>query len=180
MPPPHVDIASWFLGVSPAGLGPEVRPEAWSIDECVRRTDEAADARALSEASRRCLRSLVWLWNDHLEEAHVEVQDLRGADAAFVHGIMHRREPDASNARYWFHRVGAHPVFDALPAVVVPVLGSVTTLGRHLIRWGRWDPMAFIDAVSAAQGEVGSADATVLRELQRWEMLTLARHLLGT
>src|SRR5206468_11060049 len=47
-------------------------------------------------------------------EAHKIAQDLETAEGNFWHGIVHRREPDASNASYWFRRVGKHAVFPAL------------------------------------------------------------------
>ncbi len=53
--------------------------------------------------------------HDFLEESHVCSQRIegRGTDRSgdYWHGIMHRREPDYGNAKYWFRRVGVHPVF---------------------------------------------------------------------
>jgi hypothetical protein len=39
-------------------------------------------------------------WN----AAHRLVQDLSGANAAWVHAYLHREEGDRSNANYWYRR----------------------------------------------------------------------------
>src|SRR5437016_6034779 len=56
----------------------------------------------------------LWLYHDFLDEAHGISQSIDTVEGSFWHGIMHRREPDASNAGYWFRRVGEHAVFDEL------------------------------------------------------------------
>jgi hypothetical protein len=38
------------------------------------------------------------------EEAHLIVQDDASTFAAWLHGIVHTLEGDASNARYWYAR----------------------------------------------------------------------------
>ncbi|MEK0083311.1 hypothetical protein [Benzoatithermus flavus] len=40
------------------------------------------------------------------ERAHAIVQELEGADAAWVHGWLHRIEGDPGNAGYWYRRAG--------------------------------------------------------------------------
>ncbi len=167
-------LEALFETPEPADLGPRVRAGVKSL------TDVASDVAelALPARSETCLRALAWLWHDHLDEAHGAVQDLPGADAAFVHGIMHRREPDASNSRYWFHRVGEHPAFETLADGAAPVLASHAALPHRLIRDGRWDPFAFIDAVSQASRHPEAQEAaSLLRELQRLETLALAKYL---
>lgn len=49
------------------------------------------------------------LWadtNGNWEAAHAFVQDDEGREAALVHAYLHRKEGDASNARYWYERAG--------------------------------------------------------------------------
>lgn len=174
------DALNALFGAGLASLGPDRREEAWALTDAVERMGEVRAGLALSEGRAACLEALVLLWHDHLDEAHGRVQNLGGADAAFVHGIMHRREPDYSNARYWFHRVGAHPTGESLADAAAPVLAAHTALPHRLIRDGRWDGFAFIDAVAMASRQPADAsEPALLRQLQRIEALVLARHLAG-
>ncbi len=50
---------------------------------------------------------LLALWLDahgEWDRAHQVVQDMSTPEAAWVHAYLHRREGDASNARYWYDR----------------------------------------------------------------------------
>ena len=93
------------------------------------------------------------------EEAHALAQDIATAEGSYWHGIVHRQEPDAGNAAYWFRQVGAHPIF--------PVLARAA--GQE----GRWDPFAFIEQCEQARRQPGSELETRVRALQRveWQLL---------
>ena len=57
------------------------------------------------------------LWRDakgDWEAAHLIAQDVGGADGAWVHAYLHRKEGDLSNARYWYRQAGQEPATDAL------------------------------------------------------------------
>ena len=56
-----------------------------------------------------CLSGL-WLLAGDLDRSHALSQSLHTAEGSYWHGIMHRREGDFGNAKYWFRRVGSHPV----------------------------------------------------------------------
>src|SRR5262245_19277607 len=60
-----------------------------------------------------CCLSGVWLLHDFLDESHTISQSIDTPTGSYWHAIMHRREGDFSNAKYWFRRVGDHPVLDA-------------------------------------------------------------------
>ena len=86
---------------------------------------ESLDPAALSEAgptvdsemAAACCAGL-WLLHNFLDESHRISQSIETPTGSFWHGIMHRREGDFSNAKYWFRRVGAHPVFAPLAEAV--------------------------------------------------------------
>ncbi len=59
------------------------------------------------------------LWEDargNWKEAHRIAQDIDDATGAWVHAYLHRKEGDASNARYWYRRAGQPEASDPLEA----------------------------------------------------------------
>jgi hypothetical protein len=84
------------------------------------------------DAARCCLAAL-WLWHDFLDESHALSQDSGTIDGSYWHGIMHRREPDYGNAKYWFRRVPVHPIHEPLGQAAKP-------LGLN-----PWDAFQFVD-----------------------------------
>jgi hypothetical protein len=157
-----------------AELGPGPRVGAPPLAEIDRLF--APVLASVREQRRELTRALVYLWNDHLEEAHAIAQGIEDRDGSYVHGIVHRREPDYSNARYWFHQVGKHPIFAALPARAEDILsGGPGQLRAQLLKTGEWDPFAFIDCCEAAG--LGRGDLkSVLEKIQAEEFELLLEH----
>jgi len=153
----------------PAALGPEARHGALAQSDLNRALDELF-RRHGQPARAELIRSLLLLWHDHLDASHVISQGIEGPDGSFVHGIMHRREPDYWNSKYWFRRVGQHPCFADLAKRVEPLLASDAKLAAQILPRGEWDAFAFVDAVEAAAGKP-AADARhqLLRALQQAE-----------
>jgi len=73
---------------------------------------------------------------DDLEPAHAIFQEAQGDLGSYWHGMMHRREGDFDNARYWFRRAGALPFFAALH-------GSASRVSADMARQSSWDPYLF-------------------------------------
>lgn len=56
----------------------------------------------------------LWLLAGELDRSHTISQSIEAPEGSFLHGIMHRREGDFSNAKYWFRRSGVHEVHHLL------------------------------------------------------------------
>jgi hypothetical protein len=126
----------------------------------------------LPKERQQLVRALVLLWHDHLEAAHTIAQSIEDADGAFVHGIMHRREPDYSNAAYWFRRVGRHAAFPEIAGRATDLLSGQgeQELRERLLRGGTWEPFGFIEVCEeAARAGHLETRRQLLREIQRLE-----------
>jgi hypothetical protein len=169
-----------FASPEPPALGPGPRAGAWSREQVNTAVDQLFDRISPPAARRSLLRALVLLWHDHFDPAHEIVQDGEDADSAWLHAILHRREPDYSNAKYWFRRVREHPGHGALAARVLALLGArgEAGLAAQLVPQGRWDPFAFVDACGVAAGHSARDTRTkLLCEIQGIEFEVLLEHL---
>ena len=74
------------------------------------------------------LQALWWDAKGDWSKAHACAQADPGPAGAAVHAYLHRKEPDLSNARYWYTRAGRPPAtgtlqreWDALAAELLAV-----------------------------------------------------------
>jgi hypothetical protein len=113
----------------------------------------------------------LWLYFSAAHECHQIVQDLASPEGSFWHGIVHRQEPDAGNASYWFRRVGSHPVFRELHCEAQDIAARYPKAGFKPA--AKWDPFAFIEVCEQARLQPGSEAEAAALEIQRaeWQLL---------
>lgn len=110
-----------------------------------------------------CISGL-WLLHDFLDESHRISQDIDTPTGSYWHGIMHRREPDPDNAKYWFRRVGRHPVFEELARDAAEL--------RYLGTGMAWEPFVFVDHCEQHRGAGDEAELTLRKvQLAEWRLL---------
>jgi hypothetical protein len=125
------------------------------------------------DMAQACLAGL-WLYYDDLDESHRISQSLPGTTGSYWHSLMHRREPDAWNSKYWLDRTGRHPIFTALQpaAKALAQAAGIPPEGRFLLEQTEWDPYRFVDLCGAAH--TGKIDAELLCrriQLEEWRLL---------
>lgn len=123
------------------------------------------------EMAEACLAGL-WLYADDLDRSHRISQGLHDREGSYWHGIMHRREGDYSNAKYWFRRVGGHPIHEALGGRARRLAGAAGGAPGFLQARASWDPAAFVDLCEdACAGRNGAAELCRKIQQQEWHLL---------
>ena len=163
-----IEISNIFNSNSLPSLGPQARKASFSLKECETKTTKAIQNADADETSAKLILSAALLWHDHLDESHRISQSTHSPDGSYLHGIMHRREPDYPNAKYWFHKVGNHPAYIQLKERTKTLLANSTVSG---LTRGKWDPFAMVDAVS--QAKHGTNEYELLQKVQQTELQVL-------
>lgn len=118
--------------------------------------------------------------HDKLDHSHHFSQECQGEGrhvaGDYWHAIMHRREPDYGNSKYWFRRVGDHPIFPELAEHAHSLLStgdaSAQLWNRRLTANG-WDPFSFVDLCEMAERGVDKELLRLAKILQWREMILL-------
>ncbi|HTU92007.1 MAG TPA: hypothetical protein VMF69_18130, partial [Gemmataceae bacterium] len=94
-------------------------------------------------------RAGLWLYHNFLDESHRLSQELHTPTGSYWHALIHRREPDFDNAKYWFRRVGVHPIFEPLRQAASELAAAAPPPAAFLRSQSAWDPFAFVDLCAA-------------------------------
>ena len=136
-----------------------------SSDEARRRLQTSCPAQLFPRAAApEAAMAGLWLYYSCWQEAHLVAQDAASREGSYWHAIIHRQEPDAWNAGYWFRQVGPHPIYAELRT-------RAAAIG---IECGpRWDPLAFVELCEEARGRPGSElERRALRAQKiEWQLL---------
>jgi hypothetical protein len=163
-------------------LGPGPRVDVMPKEELDKALSLLLGDTDMPPVSQKLIRALVLLWHDHLDAAHTIAQDIETADGSYLHGIVHRREPDYGNAKYWFRRVGRHAAFAKIAQRAGELLESRKehALQKELMPGGEWDAFVFIDLCGRALGQATDKElADTLREIQAVEFEVLLEYFCG-
>jgi len=119
----------------------------------------------------------LWLYFDWLDQSHAISQKIESATGSFWHGIMHRREGDFSNSKYWYNRTDGHPIYQTLTVRAAEVVNpfpadkSVYRLVAH-----GWDSAVFVDLVQQVYRDQSDPRHRLCVALQELEWRTLFEH----
>ena len=119
----------------------------------------------------------LWLWHDWLDSSHTISQSLTNSTGSFWHAIMHRREGDFSNAKYWYARCSGHPVIQTLAPFVNDIIHPLPADKAYLrLTQGGWNPNAFVDLAEEFHRRPADPRHGVAVALQRLEWRLLFDH----
>ncbi len=90
-----------------------------------------------------------------LDRSHTISQEIKDAEGSFWHGIMHRREGDFWNAKYWMRSLRHHAVARQLAELSSAYI----------------DPEHFIDACEKAIRSGKNQEELRLIQWQEWQLL---------
>jgi len=151
--------------------------EEWSSELTVRIENyslgELFDGFAVTDwGFGNCLKSGLLLWNDALDPSHQIAQNIGTKTGNYWHAIMHRRENDYSNAKYWFGRVGKHPIYFQLQqyALEFSQFKQLEKYTKKLKSSEYWNAVQFVDWCQIAESlddqVKGFLEKLQLRELK--------------
>src|ERR1700734_926652 len=65
------------------------------------------ESLGVSKSKYTVILGLLFLWHDHWSEAHAAAHEGEGTpDYDLLHALVHRREGDYGNSKYWLREVG--------------------------------------------------------------------------
>jgi hypothetical protein len=139
--------------------------------------DQLLAAPVKSAAYADVMLAGLWLWHDGLEESHRISQSISDVTGSFWHAIMHRREGDFSNSKYWYARASGHPVLATLAGSVGPLVNRAPA-DKSLLRIvaNGWNPNAFVDFVESVSADEADVRYPIAVQLQQVEWRVLWEH----
>lgn len=134
-------------------------PAAPQLGALLQRNDVGLPNRSPADvgAARACEAAL-WLLAGDPDRSHEISQSIESADGSFWHGVMHRREGDFSNAKYWFRRAGSYPALARIREAI-----AADPLAGALSGEGAWDAVGFVDQCQQAVRRGGDQEQRCVR-----------------
>jgi len=123
---------------------------------------------------RDCLHAALWLLADNLNESHIVCQNIPTHHGSAWHALLHRREGDFSNSKYWWRRcpdLPWHNLTGQIHAALAPLNPPAA-----LASWANkhaYDPAGFVDIVASHVRQPSPCLTSALVIIQRLEWLAL-------
>jgi hypothetical protein len=143
---------------SPLGVGMANR----HTESALRKFDPLTDlgVKVTNANAAQCGHAGLWLLHNFWEEAHTICQDIATPEGSFWHAILHRREPDAWNSKYWFRQIGQHVVLDQLVQISAKVGYQYSS------------PAQFVDYCELHRGKSSHEEEIAIQvQLLEWQLL---------
>lgn len=150
------------------GVDKSVRGSALSGAQVKKLNANLLDGLEMDGSDLRLMEAILLLWHDRLDDSHDIVQAMGHPEASYLHGMMHRREGDFGNAKYWFRR--AQP-FENQAEFENLVVHNAEKLGVK-IDGSHWDPAKFVDMCQH------DSDYSTLKLIQVAEFRAIAQYIL--
>ena len=157
--------------VPTAGRG---NPAARDVLENTQPADLVVAGKVARMDDAKAMLSGLWLYFDFLDESHTISQSLPNETGSFWHAIMHRREGDFSNSKYWYARCADHPALPAMAAAAGKIVNQMPA-DKSLLRLVAtgWNPNGFVDLVHTVHGTPSDPRHALAVSLQRMEWQVL-------
>jgi len=150
--------------------------QARDVLESVRPADlVCAPVKDADEAA--ALHAALWLLHDFLDESHKIAQAIDTPTGSFWHAIMHRREGDFSNSKYWYARCADHPALRSIAAQAGDIVHHLPA-DKALLRvvMSGWNPGGFVDLVQSVHQSPDDPRHRAAVQLQQLEWRVLFEH----
>jgi hypothetical protein len=152
---------------SPGNLAAKSMLESLSAGDLI-------DGPIINRSDAQGVMAGLWLRHDWLEESHRISQQIETSSGSMWHAIMHRREGDFSNSKYWYNRAGEHPLLKTLQARANELMNSFPAdKSVFRINASGWNSAAFVDLVQhvhALPNDPRHRLAVAIQELE-WQVL---------
>ena len=178
---PLSSLAHKLRRLDPGAYGSLVAPPSGNTDARdlleATRPSELIAGEIAQPADGDAMLAGLWLWFDRLDPAHAIVQSMDNATGSFWHAILHRREKDFSNSKYWFARCRQHPA-NATLAVQSGALINSHPADKSILKLtiGGWNADAFVDLVEQIHDRPDDSRFRLAIALQKLEWQLLFDH----
>jgi hypothetical protein len=160
-------IVARAFSAMPALVGPVINR---GVEGDMAAMTEVMERHVRPGEMRECLRAGLWVLADDLDRAHRICQEIETAHGAAWHAVVHRREGDFWNSKYWWRRAGGV----RLEGLAARIRGELKGVPAELAGWlrgERHDAAGFVDLVEQFGQRADLREALVTVQRLEWVAL---------